>query len=88
MEISITVPDEIAEQMQNQWRDIPRHALEALVVDAYRAGLVTTAQVRELLGLGSRFDTDAFLKRGGVFLDYSDEDIEDELRAARRLARS
>lgn len=88
MEISITVPDEIAEQMQSQWRDVSRHALEALVVDAYRAGLVTTAQVRDLLGLGSRLETDAYLKRAGAFLDFTPEDLEEELQAGLRLARS
>ena len=88
MEISITLPDEVAERMQAEWRDLPRHALEALVVDAYRTGLLTAAQLRDLLGLGSRLEVDGFLKRAGAYIDYTEEDLEDEISAGQRLARS
>ena len=85
MEISITVPDDIAERLRGQWQDLPRHALEALAADGYRQGLLTTAQVRHLLGLSSRLEVDAFLKRAGADLPYSEEDLEKDARTLEEL---
>ena len=48
MNISITFPDDLANQMRNRWEDLPRHALEALAAAAYRGGILTAAQVRRL----------------------------------------
>ncbi len=36
MDITITLPDDVAEQMEAQWQNLPRRALEALVADGYR----------------------------------------------------
>lgn len=80
MEISITVPDHIAEQLLEQWRDLPRHALEVLAADAYRHGLITGGQVQRWLELPSRDDVDAFLKRAGGYLHYTVEDLERDAR--------
>ena len=54
MNISITLPDDVAEQMQAHGCNLPRRALEVLVADGYRAGILTGAQVQRILGLGSR----------------------------------
>jgi predicted HTH domain antitoxin len=87
MEILINVPDDVAGQLGRRWKDLPRRALEALVADAYRDGALTAFQVQELLGLPSRWETDAFLKRKGAYLDYTEEDLEADLQAARGIAR-
>lgn len=81
MEILITVPDDVGRQLGRQWKDVPRRALEALVADAYREGVLTVAQVQQILGLPSRLETDAFLKREGAYLDYTEEDLEEDFRA-------
>ena len=60
MNISITVPDDLAHQMGDRWEDLPRQALEALAAATYRSGILTAAQVRRLLGHESRFETQAF----------------------------
>ena len=80
MEISIHVPDAIAAQLRNHWRDLPRHALQALVADAYRHQLLTAGQVRELLDLPTRLDVDAFLKQAGAYLHYTEEDLDQDRR--------
>ncbi len=51
MDISITLPDDVALRMSRRWQNLPRHALETLVADAYRAGVITAGQVRGILGL-------------------------------------
>lgn len=84
MEISIAVPDDAALLMKQRWHDLPRRALEALVADAYREGVLSGAQVQRILGFESRFEVDAFLKRSGVYLNYTADDLEHDLQAARR----
>lgn len=85
MEISITVPDDIAQRLRGQWHDLPRHALEALVADAYRHGLLTAGQVRQWLDLPSRMEVDAFLKQAGAYLHYAAEDLDEDARTLEEL---
>lgn len=84
MNISITLPDEVAHQMERQWLDLPRCALEALTAQAYRRGVITSAQVRRILDLPTRLEVDAFLKSAGAYLDYSEEDLDRDIRELRR----
>ena len=55
------------------------------IVDAYRSGALTSAEVQILLGLSSRFETDEVLKRAEAYLDYSEDDLEQDLTTFRRL---
>jgi Uncharacterised protein family (UPF0175) len=80
MEITIRVPDSFADQLRGGWQDLPRHALEALAADAYRQGLLSAADVQEVLGIGSRHELDGFLKRSGAFLQYTAEDFDEDVR--------
>lgn len=85
MEISITVPDDVGRQLSERWEDLPRHALEALVADAYRHRALTAGQVRRLLDLPTRLDVDAFLKRAGAYLSYGESDLEQDARTLEEL---
>jgi len=78
MEITVTIPDEIARQMIPEGLDPARHALEDIAVEAYRARRLTALQLRRLLGIASRYELDAFLKKRGVWLDYTLEDFRRE----------
>jgi predicted HTH domain antitoxin len=80
MEISIQVPDAVADRLRGSWQDLSRQALEALAVEAYRQGILTSAEVQDLLGIGSRYELDGFLKQAGAYLQYTVEDLEDDLR--------
>ncbi len=85
MNISITVPDDLARQMGSRWEDLPRQALEALAAAAYRNGILTSAQVGRLLGHASRFETQAFLKQAAAYLDYTEQDLKEDLEALAEL---
>ncbi len=65
-------------------RDPARAALEAIAVEAYRQRRLSGYQLRTLLGIGSRFELDAFLKERQVY-DYTVEDFEQDLAAIREL---
>ena len=49
MEIAIHLPDDIAQRVQAQWDDIPRHVLEGFVLNGFCARVLTTEDVRRLL---------------------------------------
>ncbi len=85
MNISIALPDDVAEQMRARWRDVPRRALEALAADAYRAGVISGMQVQRILGLGSRWDVERFLQEAGALLGYSEQELREDLEALREL---
>jgi hypothetical protein len=42
---------------------------------------LTTAEIQEVLGIASRYELDGFLKRAGAFLQYTAEDLEEDIRA-------
>lgn len=85
MQITIEIPDDIAQRLTQQVDNLPRRALESVVIEAYRAELITSAEVGRILELASRWDVDVFLKQAGAYLHYSDEDLEQERETLRQL---
>jgi predicted HTH domain antitoxin len=80
MEITVHLPDDLA-----QHPDPGREALEALVIEGYRAGTLSHYQASQLLGL-SRFDFDAFLKDRKIEEHaYGLEDLEHDRATMRQL---
>ncbi len=87
MSLTIELPESIAAQLQTNWGDLSRRALEALAVEAYRAELVSQSQVGEILGLNF-WETERFLKERRAFLHYDEDDLEnDRLTHERALTR-
>lgn len=85
MEVTVTIPEDIAAQLHTRWQDLPRAALESLALEAYRSGTLTTAQLRRLLGFESRYELDGFLKQAGVYLDYDLDDLKQDLETIRKV---
>jgi hypothetical protein len=85
MQVTIDSPEDIGEQLAREWKDLPRAALEALVLEAYRAHKLGTEQLCRLLGFESRYDLDGFLKQHAVWLEYSLQDFKREAEASARL---
>ena len=84
MQITVELPDDLARQMIPAGLDPARTALEDMAVEAYRAHRLTEHQLATLLGLG-RYELDGFLKRREVWLEYSMDDLRQELEAHRKL---
>lgn len=87
MQVTIELPEDIAEGLQTKWRDIPRGVLEAIALEGYRSGSITSEQVRRMLGYGTRMQVDEFLKWNGVYLEYTEEDFAHDAETSRRLKR-
>jgi predicted HTH domain antitoxin len=84
MVVELQVPDDIAEKLVRKWADLPRCALEALAVDAYRERVLTAYEVQRLLGLSSRWKTEDLLKRSGADLGYTEEDLRADAETLRK----
>jgi predicted HTH domain antitoxin len=85
MEVTISLPEDISESLRGRWGNVSRHALETIAVEGYRTGALSETQVRRLLGLETRFEVHALLKKHGVPLHYGQADLEEDLAAHRDL---
>lgn len=85
MKIWLDLPDAAVRQLAEEGKDLSRAALEALAIDAYRMSRISGYQLCQLLGVPSRDDLDAFLKRHGVPLQYTVEDFDREGATSTRL---
>jgi hypothetical protein len=82
--VAIELPEEIASRL-GEPNDLSRVALEALAAQGYRSGKLTHAEVQKMMGFTSRWETDSFLKQAGAHLDYTEDDLEHDLRVSRQL---
>src|SRR5450631_4458415 len=77
MQITLELPEDIAQGLGSRWNDLPRAALESLALEAYRSQALTAAQLRRLLGFETRMQVDAFLKEHEVY-DFTAADFEQD----------
>ena len=85
MNITIEVPEDVAHQLESIWADLPQRAVEALAIEAYRSGVITEAEVQRMLHLPSRWEDDAVLKRAKAYLDYTEDDLEQDILATHQV---
>lgn len=83
MNVAIEIPDDIGRVLAAQKGGVSRAVLEAVAVETYRTGAITTAQVQQMLGLRSRWETEAFLHRSQAYLDFSMDDFDRDIAAIR-----
>lgn len=84
--IEILLPHSLLKAPGDEPSERSRRTLEALVVQAYRAGRITHAEAGEILGL-DRWQTDAFLKRAQAFRPTEAEEFAPDLAALRRIGK-
>jgi predicted HTH domain antitoxin len=87
MNVAIEIPDELGRALASQGNDVSQAVLEAVAIEAYRSGRVTPAQVQQMLGLRSRWQTESFLRRAEAFQDYTMEDLDRDIAAIRDASR-
>lgn len=85
MQIQIALPDDVAHSLEAKWGSLERKLLEMLAIAAYQEGTISAGKVRELLGMSTRLEVDAFLKAKGVDLHYEQADFEQDISTMRRL---
>lgn len=79
MNVTVTIPDKLAESLAAN-TDLSRQMLEAFAIESYRQENLSLGQVAELLNL-SIDETNAFLKKHRVPLNYTVEDMQRDRQA-------
>jgi hypothetical protein len=85
MAVRIELPEDIEHHLETKWGNLPRHALEALAMEGYRARVLSRSQVRRMLGFETGAEVDEFMKRAGVPFDYTLNDFEHDGETNRYL---
>jgi hypothetical protein len=85
MELTVQIPDDVARSMSVSGGDLSRRALEALALEEFKSGHITKPELRRLLGFGTRYRLDGFLKAHGVYEDYTMEDFDQDRDALKQL---
>ena len=84
MQVSLTIPDGVAAELEPEGADLGRRALEALAIEGYRAEALSLGQVAEMLGLSIN-EADGLLKARGVELPAPLEDFTRDGAALEKL---
>jgi hypothetical protein len=85
MQITIALPDQLAEQLNLQPDALTQRVLELIVADQYRQGKIGAGEVRQLLNFASRWETYEFLKQEQAYLPYTEVDLEQDSQTIHRV---
>lgn len=85
MDLTVQIPDDVAQRLSAAGGDLSRRALEALAAEEYKQGNLTKPDLRRLLGFATSDQIDGFLKAHEIWIDYTAEDLERERAGLRRL---
>jgi len=86
MQLTVEIPDDLAGRFSAASGDLSRRALELLALEEYKIGHLTDTELQRLLGFGTRYKLDGFLKAHGVLIDdYTLEDLRQEVATLQRL---
>lgn len=85
MNLTVHIPDHLAERLSAGNVDLGRRALEALVAEEYRAGRLTRPDLRQLLGFETGHEIDGFLKAHDIYDGITLEELNRQLETLDRL---
>lgn len=85
MNLTVEIPDDVAQRLSAEGGDLSRRALEALAAEEYRQGRLHKPDLRRLLGFTTSDQIDTFLKAHEVWIDYTLEDLDREREGLQRL---
>jgi len=85
MNVTVEIPDDVAQRLTAAGGDLSRRALEALALEEYKRCRLTRLELRRLLGFATRVELDEFFKAHEVFGSYTPADLERDRQDLRRL---
>lgn len=85
MDLTVAIPDDVAQRLSASGGDLSRRALEAFAAEEYRQGRLHKPNLRRLLGFTTSDQIDTFLKAHEVWIDYTVEDLERERAGLQHL---
>jgi Uncharacterised protein family (UPF0175) len=85
MTLTVTIPDDLSRELSAKFENVGQAALEALAAGAYENGIFSLEQVRRLLSLPSRWETQAVLSNHRVWPGTTVEDLQSDLETLAAL---
>ena len=85
MNVTVPIPDDLANRLRADGDDLSRRALEGFGLEEYKAGRITKAELRRLLGFESRYELDGFLRAHDVWMKYTIDDLRREVTTLQQL---
>ena len=85
MNLTLRIPDEFAARLGATGPDLERQALEALVLEKFRAGHLNKDELAQVLGLDGGDQIDGFLKAHDMFEPCTVEDIDRDVATLAQL---
>ncbi len=85
MHLTVEIPDELAGRICAVGADLSRQALEALAAEAYKHDRITKPELQKLLGIETSWELDGFLKAHDIWIEYTREDADREIKSLQRL---
>lgn len=85
MNLTVEIPDDLAQRLAADGRDLSREALQMIAAEAYREDRITKPELQRLLGIETSYELDGFLKAHCVWIDYTFDDADREQRTLDRL---
>lgn len=85
MQITIEIPDEFAQRLDQTAGNLSQRLLELMVADAYSQGKINTAEVRQILQLPTRLSVHSFLKQMNVYLNYDETELEQDIQTLNQV---
>ncbi len=83
--LTLELPDRVAALLQRTWTDLSRATLESLAVEGYRTGKLSCAEVGEMLGHASRWESEAFLAEHDAWPGTTLEEFQSDCATLERL---
>lgn len=85
MTLTMNIPDNLAASIGSAVDEVRSRFIEGYAVQAYRSGTFSAAEVRELLGHSSRWETEDFLASHGAWPDLTANEVLDDMNNLRVL---
>jgi hypothetical protein len=83
--VTAHIPDHLSKTLADACGDLNKAVLEGFAVEAYRQGKISCAEVGELLGHASRWETMDFLEAHQAFPGTTVEEVRSDLETLRSL---
>jgi hypothetical protein len=85
MQVTVNIPDDLAQQLIPAGQDPARAVLEDALVQAYREDRISGPELMQALGIETRNDFDGFLKAHKVWIEYSMDDLAKDREAMQQV---